>query len=128
MSGLAEQGAQDEAIEAVCKSLHPKLEAIVHQYCDEAYAAIMESTQDYLCDNAQFNIASKLETANREASYAREQVKRERSIKAELLEALQGLSNILNSAESNASGNPEWEAVSKRINAARAAIAKATGQ
>lgn len=26
--------------------------------------------------------------------------------------------------ESNASGNPEWEAVSKRINAARAAIAK----
>ena len=46
----------------------------------------------------------------------------------ELLEALTGLEGILATAESNASGNPEWEAVSAKINAARAAIAKATGQ
>lgn len=46
----------------------------------------------------------------------------------DLLQALIDLNaGILPSAESNASGNPEWEYVSKRINAARAAIAKATG-
>ncbi len=45
-----------------------------------------------------------------------------------MLEALIGLQDILSRAESNASGNPEWEAVSARINAARAAIAKATGK
>jgi hypothetical protein len=46
----------------------------------------------------------------------------------DLLEALQDLqdSGILGSAESNASGMPNWEFVSKRINAARAAIKKAT--
>lgn len=46
----------------------------------------------------------------------------------DLLAAIEGLANILSTAESNASGNPEWEAVSKRINAARAAIAKARGE
>ena len=45
----------------------------------------------------------------------------------DMLAALEGLEHILARAESNASGNPEWEAVSGRINAARAAIAKATG-
>lgn len=39
-----------------------------------------------------------------------------------LAEALSGLEGILATAESNASGNPEWEHVSKRINAARAAL------
>ena len=46
----------------------------------------------------------------------------------DLLEALTGIEGILATAESNASGNPEWEAVSAKINAARAAIAKATGK
>lgn len=46
-----------------------------------------------------------------------------------LLDALIGLNEaILGRAESNASGMPEWEYVSGRINAARAAIAKAEGR
>ena len=44
----------------------------------------------------------------------------------ELLTALEGLTLILAKAESNASGNPEFENVSARVNAARAAIASAT--
>lgn len=44
-----------------------------------------------------------------------------------MMEALRDLSGILATAESNASGNPEWEHVSKRINAARAALALARG-
>ncbi|WP_159975812.1 hypothetical protein [Novosphingobium sp. 18052] len=45
----------------------------------------------------------------------------------EMLTALEGLSGILATAESNASGNPEWEFVSGKINAARTAIARAKG-
>lgn len=118
----------DPHIEAIVAKLHPKMEGIVHQYCDEAYAAIMESTQDYLLENAEFNLKSRVETAELQARHDRLELQRERQIKADLLEALQGLSNILGRAESNASGNPEWEAVSGRINAARAAIAKAIGE
>jgi hypothetical protein len=50
------------------------------------------------------------------------------SAAADMAKALAGLKAILDSAESNASGNPEWEAVSAKINAAREALAKATGQ
>jgi hypothetical protein len=47
----------------------------------------------------------------------------------DMLAALKDLNeSILGRAESNASGNPEWECVSSRINAARAAIAKAEGR
>lgn len=45
----------------------------------------------------------------------------------DLLAALEALTPILEAAESNASGNPEWSWVSPRINAARAAVAKAKG-
>lgn len=45
----------------------------------------------------------------------------------DLLEALHGLNGILGTAESNASGTPQWEFVSSKINAAREAIAKANG-
>lgn len=46
----------------------------------------------------------------------------------DLLEALHGLNGILGTAESNASGTPEWEHVSAKVNAARKAIAKALGE
>ncbi len=44
----------------------------------------------------------------------------------DMFKALVGLGDILARTESNASGNPEWDAVSAKVNAARAAIAKAT--
>lgn len=43
----------------------------------------------------------------------------------ELLAALSGAIDILGIAESNASGNPEWDYVGPRVAACRAAIAKA---
>jgi hypothetical protein len=42
-----------------------------------------------------------------------------------LVAALEGLKPIFEAAESAASGNPEWEWVSKRVNAAKAALAAA---
>lgn len=43
----------------------------------------------------------------------------------DLVAALNGVLNILGTAESNASGNPEWDYVGPRVAAARAALAKA---
>ena len=51
-----------------------------------------------------------------------------RNQKAELLAAIQGVMGILGSAESNASGNPEWDYVGPRVAAVRAVIAKETGK
>jgi len=45
----------------------------------------------------------------------------------DMLAALIGLQYILASAESNASGNPNHDHVQRRVGAARAAIAKASG-
>ena len=45
----------------------------------------------------------------------------------DLLAALEGVMNILGRAESNASGNPEWDHVGPRVAAARAAINQARG-
>jgi hypothetical protein len=44
----------------------------------------------------------------------------------DLLAALQGVMDILGRAESNASGNPDWNYVRSRVAVARAAITKAT--
>lgn len=44
----------------------------------------------------------------------------------DMFKALVGLRDILDRAESNASGTPEWDAVSAKVNAARVAIARAT--
>ena len=41
-----------------------------------------------------------------------------------MAEALRGVMDILGSAESNASGNPEWDYVGPRVTAARAALAQ----
>lgn len=46
----------------------------------------------------------------------------------DLLEALADVMGILGRAESNASGNPEFDYIGPRVAAARAAIAKARGQ
>ena len=58
---------------------------------------------------------------------SRERIIEAASVADDLLEALHGLNGILGTAESNASGTPQWEFVSSKINTARAAIAKATG-
>jgi len=46
----------------------------------------------------------------------------------DLLAALEGLEPIIQTARSNASGNPSWHWVKDRTDAARAAIAKAKGE
>lgn len=46
----------------------------------------------------------------------------------DMLAVLEGAIGILGIAESNASGNPEWDYVGPRVAACRAAIARAKGE
>lgn len=61
----------DTAVESIVAVFHPKMEAIVHQYCDEAYAAILESMTDYLRQNAAANFKARIDAIEREASNLR---------------------------------------------------------
>lgn len=52
----------DAAVEAMVTAFHPKMECVVHKYCDEAYLAIMESMTDHLADNASFNFKARVQS------------------------------------------------------------------
>ncbi len=122
MSGpQAWEGVADDVTSAIEKAVQPLLEKAVH----DIYCGLLETTQDYLKDNIAFNIASRINASEHQARYDREENRALRLSNERLHLALVGLTDIMNRAESNASGNPEWEAVSKRIIAARAAISKA---
>lgn len=57
----------DAAVDAIVAAYHPKMEGIVHQYCDEAYTAILESMTDYLRDNASYNFKARIDAIERDA-------------------------------------------------------------
>ena len=91
---------------------------------DCIYEEIMLTVQDYLRDNAEYNIGQQIATADREAAYARGKLIDMTADRDRLRAAMMALKPILDSAESDASGNPEWEFISARVKAARNAIAQ----
>ena len=75
MTGAPVVPDADAIMEEVGIRMHPKLEAVVHQYCDEAYAVIMESVQDYLRQNVAFNIGSEIESLERTIDTLRREIR-----------------------------------------------------
>ncbi|MCB4860757.1 hypothetical protein K7W03_14270 [Sphingobium sp. PNB] len=65
-----------------------RIQPMVKKHVDDVYEAILDSVQDYLIDNAQFNIRSRIDTAEREARSARELVAKLEAEKAELVECV----------------------------------------
>lgn len=53
---------------AIEKAVQPLLKKAV----DEVYTGLLEATQDYLTDNLAFNIASRIDVAEREAAHDRQ--------------------------------------------------------
>lgn len=56
-------------IDKLVSDIHSPLEALVHSFTDEAYRAIMETVQDYLRDNAEYNVRQSVDAANQRAQY-----------------------------------------------------------
>lgn len=57
----------DDVNGAIEKAVQPLLKKAV----DDIYGGLLDATQDYLKDNLAFNIASRIDTAEREAASAR---------------------------------------------------------
>lgn len=101
------------------------VEPHVRKATDAIYIGVMESVQEYLRDNAGYNIGQQIATANREAVYTRGRLAEVMADRDRLFAALSGLKSILDAAESNASGNAEWERVHAQVKVARGALAMA---
>lgn len=112
----------DDVSGAVQKALQPLLK----QAADDIYSRLLDTTQDYLADNVAFNLASRISAAESEAASDRQRVREITADRDRLLIAIQGAMNILGNAESNASGNPEWDYVGPRIAAVRTAVAQSS--
>lgn len=113
--------------EAVAIAIRPTLDRFVSSaepFCRKAaediYEQLLNCTQDYLRDNAEWNIGveidrcRKIEHDNTQLRIRNQEVER----------ALAGLTDIMARAESNASGTPDWDVVSTRVNYARHVLAK----
>lgn len=96
-------------------------EPYLRKVSEELYEKLLWSVQDYLRENGEWNIGQEIERCRR-IEHQNTQLRIQNS---ELLTALRGLADIMSRAESNASGTPEWEAVSARITFARHVLAKA---
>jgi hypothetical protein len=110
------------ALEGVDTAVEPHVRAASEQI----YERIMETVQDYLRDNVEFNIGQKIATAEREAAYARGRLVEVEAQRDALYFAAIGLRPILEAAESNASGTEKWTDTSARIHSVRAALARAS--
>lgn len=103
-----------DVTDAIEKAVQPLLKKAT----DEIYAGLLDTTQDYLRDNLAFNIAERINAAERQAYADRIEAERLRGVNAALLAALVCCENAL--AE-------HCPGLSHLLDAVEAAIAKATG-
>lgn len=81
----------DDVTGAIGKAVQP----LIKKAMDDIYAGLLDATQDYLRDNLAFNIASRINSAEREASSARQEIANFRERNAALAMALSGLSEAV---------------------------------
>lgn len=74
----------DDVTGAIEKAVQPLLKKAV----DSIYAGLLDATQDYLRDNLAFNIAARIDTAERQAAYDRQEA---RALREELASTLEEL-------------------------------------
>ncbi len=57
----------------VCGAIQSAVQPLLKKAVDDIYGGLLDTTQDYLTENLAFNIASRIDTAEREAARDREQ-------------------------------------------------------
>ena len=120
MSSLIYSALRDEKIAALVGILNPSdFEPFIRRASEDFYEHLLTTVQNYLRENAEWNLKGEIEQSQASARYAQKRL-------AEVSEALAGVMGILGRAESNASGNPEWGYVGPRVKAAREALTNAS--
>lgn len=107
----------DDVTGAIEKAVQPLLKKAV----DDIYGGLLEATQDYLKDNLAFNIASRIDAAERDARSARQRADLYKAERDELL-----LSVI--QYRDDMRYPPAADSLARRMEAVVALIAKVTGQ
>lgn len=115
----------DDVTGAIEKAVQPLLKKAV----DAIYSGLLDTTQDYLRDNLAFNIAERINAAERQADYDRRECDRLRRANADLLEALLQVARpygMLDIAVSEHAHGPRGNDMLATAKVIRAAIAQAT--
>jgi hypothetical protein len=117
----------DDVTGAIEKAVQPLLKKAV----DDIYAGLLDTTQDYLRDNLAFNIAERINAAERQADYDRWEAAQLREANAFLLAALEQVARpygMLDLAVSEHMHGPRGDDMLAAAKVVRAAIAKSTGE
>jgi aconitase B len=100
-----------DAAENICQAAEGPISSTVRKAADDIYASVMETVQDYLRENVEFNLSSKLQgyadTANRLRA-ENEQLKRRADIAEQMAEALRPFADYLDEVkiDLNSKGEP----------------------
>jgi hypothetical protein len=116
----------DDVTGAIEKAVQPLLKKAV----DDIYGGLLDATQDYLKDNLAFNIASRIKTAEREATDARQRCAILQAALSSVLEVAYSAVGMVEDAEKDTNWSPvAWHEESP-VEAMRAILdaARAKGQ
>lgn len=103
----------DDVTGAIEKAVQPLLKKAV----DDIYGGLLDATQDYLRDNVAFNIASRIDVAERQALSDRQELAREREKTEALLE-------LAYQYQSDLRHPPTADSVTRRLERIAAVLAK----
>jgi len=120
VSALENSDTVAAAIRPTLDQFVSKAEPFCRKVAEEIYEQLLYTTQDYLRDNAEWNIGAEIDRC-RKIEHDNTQL---RIRNQEVEQALAGLTDIMARAESNASGTPDWDVVSSRVKYARHVLAK----
>lgn len=84
----------EEVASGVLDAIRPVVEREMREASNQLYGATMEAVQDYLSDNVNFNIRSRLESAERGRRAEWERAEGLVKSKADLLKALQEIKDL----------------------------------
>ncbi len=110
-------GKWEPVADDVLAAIRAKIEPTIRKASDDLYGDLLDTVQDYLCENAAFNIKSRIEAADRQALSDRQALHAEKAKSAAMLGALTKIA---------AGGGDVQQTREGLITTARAAIAKAT--
>lgn len=76
----------EDIAEDVTGAIEKAVQPLLKKAVDDIYAGLLDTTQDYLTENLAFNIASRIDCAEREAATARARIAQLEAERAELVE------------------------------------------
>jgi len=107
------ENVESEVTAAIKKATGP----LLLKAADDFYGALLDATQDYLCENITYNIAARISVAERQALSDRQDLERERDKTADLVQ-------LAHQYASDLRHPPSADSVERRLERIAAVLAK----